>query len=124
MIDLSELTFDEDLAVEVTVLRSHGFFGAGGWRETEPTTLGISGIVTPSSPMELQQVPEGDRVIGAITVTTATQLYQTHSAGVADPGQALSDRIVWHGDTHRIAGVWPWGDQGFWKAIAVRERGA
>lgn len=124
MIDLEELTFDEDFAQAFTILRSQGTWARGGWQESARQQIPAVGIITPASAEDLLQVPEGDRVAGSMLVSTATRLYRSHSNGINDDNSGTSDLVVWHGDTYRVSGVWPWVDQGFWKAVFVRVKGA
>jgi hypothetical protein len=109
---------DPDFAQSFTIQRSTGAFVLGGW-QSATTSLTAVGIVTVAKERELRQVPEGDRVTGAMLFFSPTILYLSHGGGKA----AVSDQLVWRGDTYRIAKVWPYVDFGFWKAFAVRMSG-
>ena len=118
MLNVSELLSDPDLSQPFTIQRSSGSFGLGGWQNAV-TPVPATGVIVPASDWDLRQVPEGDRVAGAMTFYTAAPLYQTH--GGANAG--LSDILLWRGDQYRIAQLLPFGDFGVYKAVAVRVSG-
>lgn len=120
MLNLSELLIDPDFAQPFTIQRSSGSFQLGGFQSTV-TMIGAVGAITVASEQDLDQVPEGDRVTGAMTFYTATPLFRTHADGGA-PG--LSDVLLWRGDAYRIQKIWPYADYGYYKAVAVRTSGA
>jgi hypothetical protein len=115
MINVSELVVDPEFSQAFTIVRSTGQFSLGGW-QNESTTIPALGVIVPAGSQDLDQVPEGDRVTGAMAIYTQTPLYRTH----ATPTPGLSDLIVWRGEEYRIAHVFPYQDFGFYKAVAVR----
>ena len=118
-VNLADVVNDPDLAQPLTVYRSQGSFELGGWVEsTRP--LSIRAVVTVASEQDLRQVPEGDRVTGAMSFHSTQRLYLTRGA---TPQTAESDTIVWRGDSYRLVKVWPYGDYGYYKAIGVRMSG-
>jgi hypothetical protein len=118
MIDVSDILSDPDLAQPFTIKRSRGEFAAGGYTQTT-TTVQSFGVIIVAQGRELEQVPEGDRVKGAIVVYSAKPLYLTH--GDNQPG--LSDTIIWRGDSYRLAKLYPYMDFGYYKAVGVRISG-
>lgn len=124
MINLGELTYDPDFAQEFDIVRTTGYWGAGGWVNNQPNIITTMGIIQPATEEDLQQVPEGDRVIGSMSFISATEMLHSHTEGGDDPTAGISDKIIWRGNTYRVAGVWPWADYGFWKSVGVRVEGA
>lgn len=102
-----------------TVYRKSGQFGAGGYQETE-TSLPMSGVVTPTTSRDIQQVPEGDRVTESMTFYTKDSLYITHTDGTA----GTSDQAVYRGARYKIVQVKNYLDYGYNKAIGMRMSGA
>lgn len=119
MINVSDVITDPDFAQPFTVYRSSGGqFISGGWSEGTPEQISLKGIVTVGSEKDLQQVPEGDRVEGAMLFYAIQELLTSHK----DPG--TSDQILWNGDFYRVQKVWNYGKYGYWKAYGVRMEGA
>ena len=123
MIDVSEVVTDPDFAQTFSVSRSIGEFAEGGWVEATPVILTLYGPVVSASQEDLQQVPEGDRVVGAKAFYSTEKLYRTHKES-GPQSSGTSDRITWQGEEYRISAVFPFEDYGYWKAIAVRTKGA
>jgi len=119
MIDVSELIGDPDFEQGYTVTRSSGDFGAGGWKENTPVSIPMNGVITVARFKDLNQVPEADRVTGAMLFYSTQEIYVTHN----DASKGTSDVITWNGDDYRIAYIWPYVDYGYWKAYGVRKRG-
>lgn len=123
MINLSEIVVDPDFAQEFSILRSNG----GSWQlgkwVNATITVPTFGIIQPSTPEELEQVPEGDRVKGALSFHSETVLFETHTNAPNDPNAGISDIIAWRGQSYRLIKVFPWEDFGYYKAIGVRMSG-
>lgn len=120
MLSIGSLLADRDFAQAFTVLRSSGTFGLGGWQNTT-TSLTASGAISAANDSDLAQVEGGDRVVGALTVYTVSQLYLTNNSGAGAEG--LSDVIVWRGQQYRVVKLWTYADYGYYKAIAARMAG-
>lgn len=119
MIDVSDIINDPDFAQPFTIKRSTGgAFVSGGYTSSNSTIQGY-GVIQPASDREHEQVPEGERVAGSISIYSATALYTTYGG---DPS-GLSDIVTWRGDDYRIVSVGPYQDFGFFKALAVRMSG-
>lgn len=122
MINVSEVVADPDLATTFEVYRNRGSFKAGGWSVDDEQIIKMVGVVSMSSPKELQQVPEGDRVMGGMTFHSTREIYAT--CNVEEPGESgVSDRILYLGEFFRVQQVNPYGPYGYWKVIAVRMSG-
>lgn len=81
--------------------------------EDNPIIFTVAAIVTVAQPKDLQLVPEGDRVQGAMKFSTNTELHVTS-------GEALSDELIWRGARYKILTVTPDIDYGFYRAIGTR----
>ena len=114
MINVEELILDPDFGQTYTVTRSVGTFGPGGFQNRQ-TQFRIFGVIEPITAKDLEQVPEGDRVIGLMTFYSTVPLYIT---SVENSG--LSDQITWSNEQWRIQQVLEWADFGYWKAFGVR----
>ena len=103
------------------VFRSVGHFGLGGWIEEvqSPPSFDVSGAVWPSTAKEIQQVPEGDRVMGMVTFASVTELYTTHASGVA----GTSDQIEWRGEKYKLIQQMPYNDYGFNVVVGAKMSG-
>jgi hypothetical protein len=122
MINLARVVMSPGLNnQELTVFRSNGSWVAGRWvEETEfSVTLEIRCIAYPSTAKELEMVPEGDRVTGAMTFLTTDPLYITQGP----PDSRISDKIQWRGELYKIISVLPWADYGYYMAIGERVAG-
>lgn len=115
MISLAEIVADPDFAQTYTINRSSGVFQLGKFVGTT-TPLPSYGIIKPAKANELEQIPEGDRITGAITVHSTDQIFETNQGG-------LSDTVNWSGQNYKVSKVWPWNDFGYWKALLTRMSG-
>lgn len=121
MINLSRIVLGRNKQ-SFTVYRKKGQWVGGRWVESEsPITL--DGTIVPDNPKDLDQVPEGDRVKGIITVYCPQQIYVTH-VDDSSAGDGTSDQIVWQGERYRIFSTQPFIDYGFYKAIGISMGGA
>lgn len=117
MIDVSDVINDPDFQQPFTVCRKSGHFGPGGWIQDPETEIAMTGVVVPSSPDDIQQLPEGDRITAAQTFYGTSAIYRTNNAGTAD-------EIEWKGDRYRVYQVWDRSsDGGYYKAIGARMTG-
>jgi hypothetical protein len=115
-IDVSEVINDPDFCQSFTVTRTTGHFDLGGWVAYTPETLSMEGVVSPTNPDEIQQLPEADRITGSNTFYSTVPIYQTRDG-------AVSDKIAYNGQTYRIAAVFDYSAYGYYKAIGVRMSG-
>lgn len=124
MINVSRVLVSPMFRQTFEVFRSTGHFDLGGWVEEpqSPPSFPVSGIAWPSSAREIQQVPEGDRVLGMHTFATAEQIYTTRIAGATEAG--TSDQIEWKGEKYRIIQCLPFSDYGYYLSVGARMQGA
>ena len=87
--------------------------GAYSRDEDNPIILKIAAIVTVAKPKDLELLPEGDRVTGAMKFLTNVELHATN-------GEAISDELEWRGARFKILTVTPNVDYGFYRSIGVR----
>jgi len=138
MSEVSDLAFVVDdgvLSDPWTIIRSTGQFVLGGW-QTSTTEIPGWGVVSVAKPEDLDMIPEGDRVTGAMVFHSQPRIYATELDGdlilgtptstgglQGDGTQKVSDIMVWNSQRWRVLHVWPYNNRNFWKAIAVRMQG-
>jgi len=83
-----------------------------------PQVIATSGVVTVLNEKELDIVPEGDRIKGAMAFYSTTTMYLTSSAGAN-----VSDQILWNGDLYKLVNISPWNSFGFNRGVGVRMDG-
>jgi hypothetical protein len=115
---VAEVCLDPDLAQHVIIHRSLGQFGPGGWQNTV-TLVPSYGVVTVASAKALQQVPEGDRLTGAVEFCSVQPINAT-----SEEGSNVSDQVEWQGNLYRVESKSKWVDFGFYSAILVRMTGS
>lgn len=121
MINLSNIVNSPGLnAQSFVIIRSQGgLFVKGIWADASSTVQGY-GIVQPTKSKDLLQVPEADRVTGAMTFHSSSPIYETHVDAPTGTNTRISDVIVWRKQQFRIVHVFPFEDYGYYKAIGVR----
>lgn len=99
----------------ITVKRYAASWNNGAYSRDEdaPFLLHIAAIVTVAKPKDLELVPEGDRITGAMKFLTNVELHATN-------GEAISDELEWRGARFKILTVTPNVDYGFYRSIGVR----
>jgi len=122
MMDLSEVVNDGVLSEDYSILRSTGVFQLGGWATTSTTISGY-GVVSVASSEDLEMVPEGDQLSGAMVFHSQEQIFITEFDESAGGVQRVSDIILWNSQKYRVLNCWPYPNRNFWKAIAVRMPG-
>jgi len=121
--DLSFVVDDGVLSESYTINRSTGTFQLGGW-QTVVTSIPGYGVVSVANMEDLDMIPEGDRVTGAMVFHSQQRIYLTQlDSGPNGPQQRVSDIIVWNYQQWRVLHVGPYPNRNFWKAIAVRLQG-
>ena len=122
MINISEIITDPDFLQQLTVQRSSGAFVLGGYQPTV-TSIPMPGIVIAAKDQDLDTVPEGDRISGAMAFYTLQEVFESNVEGGLSGTSGISDVIAWRGQNYRIADVKPYVDYGYWKSIGVRMTG-
>lgn len=121
MINVSRVLRSRHLRQTITVTRTTGQFGKGGWIADEPTTVTMSAVVYPTTSHEIQQVPEADRVQGMMTFLTLVPVYLSRKqTGL----QGISDYATWNGEQYKIVNTLPYKDYGYYMSVGVRVKGA
>jgi hypothetical protein len=126
MINLGELITDPDFMQSFSVYRTTGSFVKGAWVAAEPKEFEMKGVITPASPKEINQLPEGDRISGAISVYTRDRVYSTDSSATVSrrTGQGvISDKIIWKGEYYKVYALSDYSDYGFYNVVAARTKG-
>lgn len=115
LVDMADV-FDADVSESFTIQRyPSGQFVQGGYAE-QPTAISSFGVISAPTGDELNQVPEGDRVSGAIVVHTQALILETNPSGT-------SDELVWQGQRYQVIKVWVYQNRNYYKAYAVRMSG-
>ncbi|MFC8686321.1 hypothetical protein [Brevibacillus porteri] len=115
MLNVSEVITDPDFAQTFIVHRKSNEWIAGRPEETE-TIITMMGVITVADAKTLEQLPEGDRATGMMSFYATVSINTTNEEGT-------SDQIEWCGDRYRVKKVFPYGDYGYWKAVAERMAG-
>ena len=116
LINVSRVAKSNRFTQPITITRTESEWVRGEMVPKEPQTFDLLGIVTVAQPKDLQMVPEGDRLIGAMKFITTEELYptrQTHK----------NDLITWRGAKYKIITVTPDIDYGFFRSIGTRLEG-
>lgn len=121
LLNVGRILNSKNFSQTFTVYRENGSWQAGRWVSTE-APLQMIGAITAASPLDLNQVSEGDRVTGVMCFYSQQEIFTTH-AGESTEADGTSDQIVWNGDRYRISSVMPWSDYGYYKALGVRMMG-
>jgi hypothetical protein len=119
MIDMSVVLCNPDLCQPFNAQRSSGLFQAGRFVSTA-APVALYGSVQVADAKTLEQVPEGDRVTGAMVFWSTSPIYETRTGD----NEGVSDILEHNGQQYRVSKVWNWSDSGFYKALAVRIKGS
>lgn len=100
-LDVSELFTDPTLAETFTVIRSTKVAGDNGRSVVTPIPFpGVVGCVQPAGGLDLQRLPEGAHLTGAIVIWT------THQLTDGDLSKSLSaDDVEWNGHRYTVMNV-------------------
>jgi len=115
MIDMTMLMTDPDFTRSFSVKRRAGSFVKGRYVSTEEVFSLVNPIM-PSSPREIQLLPEGDRSSEAITIYTPTKLYVTSSS---EGESRLSDLVLFGNKQYKVVSCLSWDKYGYYKVVAV-----
>lgn len=123
MLDLSRVVSGSLLTESFTIQRSSGSFVLGGYATASTAVQGF-GVVSVANAQDLQMLPEGDRVTGAMVFHSQAPLYETIlDTSMASAVQRFSDVILWNGSQYRIVQVSPYPNRNYWRAVGVRMAG-
>lgn len=115
MINLSNVAQSQAFAQSYVVTRSTSSFVRGGVSSTT-AEIPFWGIIQPSTPEDIAQVPEGDRSTGMMSFISTERMFTTRSSP-----DGLADKIPWRGKIYKVVSCDLWGDFGFWKAVGSRQ---
>lgn len=115
-INVSRVAKSNRFTQMITITRTESEWVRGEMVPKEPLTFDLLGIVTVAQPKDLQLVPEGDRLTGAMKFITTEELYPTRQAH-------KNDVITWRGAKYKIITVTPDIDYGFFRSIGTRLEG-
>lgn len=125
MINVSDVVLDLDFAqpVAFTVYRTTGTWTGGRFNTTSTTTT-YNGTIVPMNTREMDQLPQGDRITGAIVIYTPSVLYTTRLDQAVPTQGGISDEILWQGERWKILNVRNFVEFGYYRATAVRKLAA
>lgn len=116
LINLSRVAKSPRFTQQITVMRTLSHWVRGELVPYPSAEINMQAIVTVATPKDLQQVPEGDRMLGGMRFTTTKRLYNT-------AGPMKSDVVIWRGAKYKILTVTPDVDYGFYHAVGTRLEG-
>ena len=120
-IDMSDVVNSPEFAQNFQILRGPGSWLNGVWKPTTAPILGF-GTVTVATSRDIDMIPEGDRVTGAMVFHSQQPIYGTHAD--ANGQGASSDIITWRDHQYRVLKVGPFEDFGYYRAVATRLKSA
>jgi hypothetical protein len=121
MIDVSEVVNDPENAQSYSILRSAGTWVNGVWQPNAETLQGY-GRISVARPRDVEMIPEGDKIVGAMVFWSSTAIFGTRADSAGNGGS--SDILMWRGKKFRVLSVYQYSDYGYWKAIATRMEAA
>ena len=116
--DVSVALMDPELGFTAFTVQRTSYRRESGASVPSVQTMPASGCVHPGTPEQLQLLPEEDRHEEFIAVYTDFPL----SLGTNDGGETYSapDRILWKGESWRLASLRDWSPFGYVQALAVK----
>lgn len=117
MINISEMMYDPDFTQVFTVLRNSGSWQNGRWIEQE-TEIKMQGVITVAGDMDLQMLPEADRLSGVIAVRVAPP-YMLYTTQDTHKHKGTSDIIIWRCVKYNVTKILPEDDWGYRKALCT-----
>ena len=112
-VNLARVVHSPRMIQKITILRRGGSWHGTWVQDENPTELTMRGIVTMAKAKDLEMVPEGDRLTGAIKILTTERIYITSDG-------EITDMVFWRGARYRIVTVTPDIDYGFYRSIGSR----
>jgi hypothetical protein len=112
-LDLSD-AFDPSFLDDFVIVRQTETVNASGRAVILETNIDATGVIGPTSPDDLQRLPEGEYTNKAITIVSQTRIQGS------SPGRK-PDEILWHGSRYIVSALddlTQYGT-GFVQAIAV-----
>jgi len=81
-----------------------------------PEVIPCFGVVSVINEKELDMIPEGDRIKGAMVFHLTKEVFTTRQG-------AQSDEIMYRGNLYRVSNIFEYGAYGYWKAVGQRMDG-
>lgn len=116
LLNVSDVINDPLFVQSYTGKRQTGAWVKGEWVPGTVSTVNFTGIITPASPKDIDQIPEGDRVTGMMAFYSLVEIFVTRTTGT-------SDILVWGSEDYKVVWCNPYSDYGYYKALAVRMKG-
>ena len=114
--DVTDVLTDPELGSQFFhIYRSSGRWESGRFHGVTQK-IAAYGNIQPSTQEQVNQVPDGDRVNGMITVWSTVPVLL---AGQREPNN-LADEIQWNGNRYKAVALMPWTDYGFCVAVFAR----
>ncbi|MCL2084423.1 MAG: hypothetical protein FWH06_04090 [Oscillospiraceae bacterium] len=128
MIDVSDLMDDPDFSCDYTVIRTTGKWVKGRFvLSPVPQRLKYYGPVQPATVKEIEQLSTGDQPIAVMKFMCKMprRLFLTRDLSQAETGDdgAISDMILFRGNSYSIIQVMPWNHFKWMRAFAVLKGG-
>lgn len=123
MLDFGQFVLSPDFEqpCDFIVRRMIGQFNEVGVFEQVVSEILMEGTVLPHDATRTTvQIPEGDRIKGAIDLWTTEPLYTAGLNPNNDGTGNLPDEVVWNGDLYKVVDFKDLSQFGFYKSTAVR----
>lgn len=111
MIDLSELMDDPDFCEPFIIRRRCGTW-VDGIFVSENEDKKVIGIVEPTTGMDLETLPEADKVSGVMTFYSKEMI-------MLGTEEQQGDEIICRGNRYKVLQIQDWSRHGFYKCIAA-----
>lgn len=114
--DVSMITIDESVGAQpFTIIRYGGEWHEGKFIESTER-ISMFGNIQPATNNQIDQVPEGDRTSGMISIWTTAALFLANQ----EQPNRKSDEIEWMGNRYKVVSLMPWNQFGFNVATLAR----
>jgi len=117
LIDVSQLLHDPDFTTTFVVARGTQTVDSHGRASETRTTSTQTGVVYPASGNKLIRTPEGENIIGDITIVTQFQLTE------GDGASNQADLVTWNGRTYTVVNTNDYSQygNGFIEAVCIKK---
>lgn len=121
MINVSELIGDKDFTQPNGISVARTSYTVVNHQQVKTTTdISLTGIITISSPRDIEMLPEYDRNSEAISIFTYKKLYTTGYESEDGLVKYLSDVVTFEGSKYEVRSCMNDSQYGFCKSIAVK----
>jgi hypothetical protein len=115
LISVAELINDGDFAQSFTITRRIGKWVKGRWTDAGTIDEVVTGVIQPANTDDIEMLPSGDAIRGAIKIHTLEPLRVTNEAN-----KTKCDEVTWRGEAYKVVQVDDFSQNGYYKALAVR----